>query len=263
MAGALDGLARWLRQSPTGLRVGSALGALYIRLVNGTTRWRIEGREHYDRLLAEGTGVVVVMWHGRLVMSPYWGDRRRRTVAMISANRDGELITGIVNRFGIHTVRGSTYDKAKARDKGGLRAYVGARRELVRERVILGISPDGPRGPRMRAQQGAAQLSIETRCPVQPVTFSTRHGRLLGSWDRFLVPYPFGRGVQIWGEPLYPPEAGDAQAAARFLAEIEAALIGITARADEMCGRAPVEPGPAIESTSVSEPPTAPKAGRA
>ena len=130
-----------------GVPVGARLGALYIRLVNATTRWRVEGREHYDRLLAEGTGVIVVMWHGRLFMSPYWGDRNRRTVAMISNNQDGELITAIVGRFGIHAVRGSTYDRGKARDKGGLRAYVGARRELRRERAIIGMSPDGPRGP--------------------------------------------------------------------------------------------------------------------
>ncbi len=272
MAGALDGLARWLRHSPTGLRVGSALGALYVRLVNATTRWQIEGRSQYDAVLALDTGIVVVMWHGRLFMSPFWGDMNRRTVAMISANRDGELITGIVNRFGIRTVRGSSYDHAKARDKGGLRAYVGARRELARENAILGISPDGPRGPRMRAQPGAAQLAIDTRCPVQPVTFSTRWGRLLGSWDRFLVPFPFGRGVQIWGEPLHPPAPGDPEAALRFLDEIEAALTGITVRADEICGRVPVMPGPPVEpppgsSDKESAPPSGqagdPKAGRA
>lgn len=238
----LDGLARWLRASPAGLRVGSALGALYIRLVNATTRWRVEGREHYHRLLDEGTGVVLVVWHGRLFMAPYWAGPGRRTVAMISANRDGELIARIFGRFGVQAVRGSSYDHAKAREKGGVRAYIGARRELAKERAVVGISPDGPRGPRMRVQPGAAQLSIETGCPVQPVTFSVRRGRVLRSWDRFLVPFPFGRGVQIWGEPLRPPPAGDAEAVARYAAEIETALIAITRRADESCGRAPVAP---------------------
>lgn len=243
---AIDTVARWLRHSSAGRLVASHLGALYIWLVTATTRWRIEGRGNFDRVLATGSGVIVVMWHGRLFMSPYWGDPCRRTVAMISNNRDGELITAIVGRFGIEAVRGSTYDRAKARDKGGLRAYVGARRELTRQHAIIGMSPDGPRGPRMRAQQGAAMLSIETGCPVQPVTFSTRRGRVLGSWDGFLFPYPFGGGVQIWGETLYPPEAGDPAAAERYLAKIETALTGITNRADAMCGRPPVAPGPPI-----------------
>jgi lysophospholipid acyltransferase (LPLAT)-like uncharacterized protein len=247
---ALEGLARWLRHSGTGRRVAARLGALYIRLVKATTRWRVEGRDGYERLLAEGTGVIVVMWHGRLFMSPFWGDPRRRTVAMISNNQDGELITAIVRRFGIHAVRGSTYDRAKARDKGGLRAYVGARRELTRERAIIGMSPDGPRGPRMLAQPGAAQLAIETRCPVQPVAFSTRRGRVLGSWDGFLLPFPFGSGVQIWGEPLRPPPGADLAAAERFRERIEGTLTEITRRADELCGREPVAPAPPIAHAS-------------
>ncbi len=252
---SLDAFARWLRRSGTGRAVGARVGALYIRLVGATTRWGFEGREGYDRLLADGTGVIVVMWHGRLFMSPYWGDSQRRTVAMISNNQDGELITSIVRRFGIHSVRGSTYDRAKARDKGGLRAYVGARRELVRKRAIIGMSPDGPRGPRMRAQAGAAQLSIETRCPIQPVAFSTRRGRVLGSWDGFLLPYPFGRGVQIWAEPLHPPPGGDPAAAERFLLRIEEVLTAITRRADELCARAPVTADP--PATPRVSPPTA------
>lgn len=241
----LDGLARRLRASPAGLRLGSALVALYIRLVNATTRWTCEGRENFDRVLGEGAGVVLAMWHGRLFMSPYWGDPGRPSVGMISNNRDGDLIAGILARFGFTAVRGSSHDSVKGRDKGGLRAYIGARRELTRGRAVLGISPDGPRGPRMRAQPGVAQLSIDTGCPVQPATFSVRRGRVLKSWDRFLVPFPFGRGVQIWGEPLRPPPAGDPAAAAAYLEEIEAALTAITARADMLCGREPVAPAPA------------------
>lgn len=243
---ALDGLARWLRQTRTGRTVAAHLGALYIRLVKATTRWQVEGREEYDGLLDKGTGVIVVTWHGRLFMSPFCGDRRRRTVAMISNNRDGELITALVARFGIHAVRGSTYDHGKRRDKGGRRAYVGAQRELTDARAILGMTPDGPRGPRMRAQQGAALLSVATGAPVQPVTFSARRGRVLGSWDRFLLPWPFGRGVQIWGKPLHPPAGADPAALDGYLADIEEALTAITRRADELCGRVPVEAGPPI-----------------
>ena len=124
----IEELARWLRRSGTGRRVAAYVGALYIRLVNATTRWRIEGREGYDRLLGQHGGVIVVMWHGRLFMAPYWGDSRRRTVAMISNNHDGDVIAGLFRHFGIHAVRGSTYDDEKRRDKGGRRAYVGALR---------------------------------------------------------------------------------------------------------------------------------------
>ena len=239
---ALDGLARWLRRSGTGRAVAARLGAFYIRLVRRTTRWRFEGREAYDRLVADGTGVIIVMWHGRLFMAPYCADPRRRFAAMISDNQDGELIAALFARFGIHAVRGSTYDREKRRDKGGRRAYATALRELGRRGAVVGITPDGPRGPRMRAQPGASVLSIATGAVIQPVGFSTSRGRLLGSWDRFLLPWPFGRGAMIWGEPLRPPAGDDAAAAGRYLQEIESALTAVTERADRLCGRAPVPP---------------------
>lgn len=244
----LDGLARWLRHAPTGRWMGSVIGALYMRLVNWTTRWTIEGRAHYDQALTGDTGVICVGWHGRLFMSVFWvprGKQRRYTVAMISNNRDGDLISALVARFGVVAVRGSTYDHQKKRDKGGAEAFAGTERALRDRKALVAITPDGPRGPRMRAQPGAARLSIVTRAPVQPITFSTRKGKTLRNWDRFVVPWPFGSGVQIYGETLYPPEADDDATVAAFARQIEEALNQITARADELCGRAAVIPEPA------------------
>lgn len=243
----LKGLAHWLRHSATGRWLSSHIGAFYMRLVHWTTRWSIEGRAHYDQALAGGTGVIAVGWHGRLFMSVFWvprGRQRRHTVAMISNNRDGDLISALVARFGVVAVRGSTYDHAKRRDKGGAEAFAGADRALRDKKALVAITPDGPRGPRMRAQLGAARLSMITGVPVQPITFATRKGKVLRNWDRFVVPFPFGRGVQIFGETLYPPANDDDASAEAYRLLIEEALNAITARADQACGRPVVEPDP-------------------
>lgn len=240
-----DGLAkrlgRWARQSPFVLALGGHAGALYIRLVMATTRWDVRGREHFDKAIARKGGVIGATWHGRLCLAPYWMPPGRRTVGMISANRDGELITRILARFGVEAVRGSSYDKVKGRDKGGARALVEAEAELAWGSVLV-ITPDGPRGPRMRVQPGTAQLSIRTRAPVFPMTYAVRRGRELKSWDRFLLPYPFGRGVQIMGAPLMPPKDMSAEAVEAFRVQIETALISLAREADIACGRTPVEP---------------------
>lgn len=246
MARLGDRIGRWIRQTPSGQRLGAWLGAAYIRLVNATTRWQIIGVEHFHNALPARTGIIATAWHGRLFMSPLWVPHDRRTVAMISNNRDGDLISAIVQRFGVSSVRGSSYDHEKRRDKGGAEAYAGAHQELSAGSVVA-ITPDGPRGPRMRAQRGAALLSIQTGAQVQPITFATVRGKTLRNWDRFLFPWPFGRGVQIYGPALNPPGTDDAAAVDRYVAEIEAALTEITNRADEMCGRSLVEPGPPID----------------
>lgn len=233
------------RALPFFVRMGALLIAFYIRLVNATTRWHVEGQEHLDHILARDGGAIFAIWHGRLLLMPGWDALGRRRVAMVSASRDGDLTAAVCAHFGIDAVRGSSYHHGKRRNKGALRAYVGARQALLRKKALLGISPDGPRGPLMRAEPGAAQLSIETGAPVLPVSYSVGWGKLLGSWDRFLLPFPFGRGVLIWGAPLFPPEKGDAEGAARYLESMEAALTNITNRADELCGRMPITADPA------------------
>jgi lysophospholipid acyltransferase (LPLAT)-like uncharacterized protein len=245
---SLDGLGRWLRHSPTGRQIGARLGAFYIRIVTWTVRWQIEGCENLDAALARDSGLIASIWHGRLFMSATFAPPGRRTVAMISNNRDGDLISAIVWRFGVFSVRGSTYDHAKQRDKGGAEAFAGAYEELTERAAVVAITPDGPRGPRMRAQPGAAALSIATRCPVLPVTFSVRRGKLMRSWDRFLMPWPFGRGVVVYGPLMDPPEAGNDGALMAFRQRIEDVTTEITAHADRLCGREPVEPGPVLDT---------------
>ncbi|MEM7176085.1 MAG: lysophospholipid acyltransferase family protein [Pseudomonadota bacterium] len=244
------GFARWLRQSPTGRTFVSRIAASYIRLVYATTKWDLQGAEAYGELIDTAAGgVIASSWHGRLFLAvTYAYPSRRRAVAMISNNSDGELIAAIVNRFGVHAVRGSTYDKAKRRDKGGAEAFQGALDEITQNRALVAITPDGPRGPRMRAQAGAVQLAIATRAPIVPIAFSVTRGKLLSSWDRFLLPWPFTRGVVIFGDALHPPAAGDDGAERAFLATYETALTDLTDRADALCGRMPVAPGPLIEA---------------
>ncbi|MEO1317016.1 MAG: lysophospholipid acyltransferase family protein [Pseudomonadota bacterium] len=249
--GLADRLGRWLRQSRFGQLAAIRLGAGYIWLVTVTTRWEVRGREHFDRILAPGTGVIAVMWHGRLFMSPTYAPLPRRTVAMISRAGDGDVITGIVARWGVETVRGSTYDKRKGQEKGGAQAFEGAERAL-REGAVVAITPDGPRGPRMRAQAGAAELSARTGAPVIGVAFSTRKGRCLQSWDRFLLPLPFGRGVILWSESLPAPPPKDAEAAEAQRQAIEAMLTRLTDAADAEIDRTPVSPAAPVAASDAS-----------
>ena len=57
------------------------------------------------------------------------------------------------------------------------------------------------------------------------------------SWDRFLVPYPAGRGLFIWGKPIWvqPDASAETQEAKRR--ELEEALHRITTEADEAVSR--------------------------
>jgi hypothetical protein len=253
------GLSGRLRRMPSARAAIAWAGAVTIRLLSRMTRWQVEGAAHREGLLAGGQGFVTAFWHGRLLMSGTWPAPGRVRVAMISNNRDGALIAAVVARLGAEAVRGSTRDRVKNRDKGGQAAFRAAREALERRAAVVGITPDGPRGPRMRAQPGVAQLSIATGCAVLPVGWSVRRGWLVRSWDRFLVPWPLTRGALVHGAPLWPPadSANDPAVVETYRARIEAALNAVTERADRLCGRVPVSPAPVEPDLATSHTPGA------
>jgi lysophospholipid acyltransferase (LPLAT)-like uncharacterized protein len=83
--------------------------------------------------------------------------------------------------------------------------------------------------------------------PVIAVAFSVRWGWNLTSWDRFLVPLPFGCGAIVYSPPRLPPEEGGPQAMERFRLALEGDLNAVTNQADDLCGRVrilPVAAGP-------------------
>lgn len=238
-----------IRRSPRLRRGVAGLGAWYIRLVERTTRWEVDDPVVRDRILAQTERSLIAVWHGRLLMLAGEMPPGRRAYAMISANRDGDIIADCVSRFGIGTMRGSSRDPRKPeKRKGGAAAAAEAIALLeAHDRIAIALTPDGPRGPRMRAQPGIAAIAAATGTQVVPFAYSTSRAIRLGSWDAFLAPLPFGRGVKMWGRPLVPPADRSPASIEAFRARIEAELIRITQDADRRMGRAPVEPAPPRE----------------
>ena len=217
-------------------RAACWIGAQYIRFVHATGRWQTVRGEVPHRYWEAGRPFILSFWHGRLLMMPYCWPRGTTIHMLISQHRDGRLIADTVAHFGIDTVAGSS-------SKGGaqaLRAMVKA----LKAGECVGITPDGPRGPRMRASDGIVSVARLAGVPVIPATYATRSGRVLGSWDRFLVAAPFTRGVIVWGEPIEVPRDADADALEATRLKIETAMNAITAEADGLGGRTPVDPAP-------------------
>lgn len=217
------------------------LGAAYIGLVLRTVRWDWIARAHFDAVRAADKPFIVAFWHGRLAMMvPVIGMSDLPAHVIISNNKDGELIARLVGLFGGLTIRGSTRDPRKRKGKGGetvLRAAVGR----LRAGELVAITPDGPRGPSMRAQAGVAAMSAMTGVPVIPFAWATRRARRLGSWDGFLLPWPFDRGFYAVGAPI-GPTGRDREAVEAHRLAIEKGLDAVTRLADERAGRAPAAP---------------------
>lgn len=232
-----------LTRQPAFRRFLCRLGTLYIRLVYATSRWTTQGEDIPRAFWEAGKPFILCFWHGRLMMMPFiW--RRNLPIRMLTSQHDdGQLIAELMRPFGIDTITGSS-------SRGGgnaLRAMI----TTLRDGVSTGLTPDGPRGPRMRATSGTITLARLAGVPVIPVAFSTTHGTCLDSWDRFLVARPFGRGVFIWGNPLEVPRNADDRALEDARNTLESRLNDLTNRADRHCGRAPVQPDPATPDADI------------
>jgi lysophospholipid acyltransferase (LPLAT)-like uncharacterized protein len=94
----------------------------------------------------------------------------------------------------------------------------------------------------MRATDGIVTVARMAGVPIMPCSFSCRSRVVLNTWDRFVLPLPFSRGVIIWGEPIFVARGSDAAALAASKAEVEAALTGVTQQADAVMGVETVGP---------------------
>jgi len=213
------------------------LGAGYIRLVHLTGRWQIVGADIPKQFWDADKPFILCFWHGRLMMMPYCWDFAHPIHMMVSYHRDGQFIARTVKNFGIDTVVGSS-------SKGGARAL----RDMIKllaKGICVGLTPDGPRGPRMRAGAGVVSLARLSGVPVVPAAYSISRGWNLNSWDRFLVGGLFGRGVIVWGEPVAVERDADSDAQEQARDLIETRLIAVSQQADSLCGRPPVMPADA------------------
>jgi hypothetical protein len=237
-------LGKWLSNGPAGQFVLTFMVAQYLRLVHATTRWSKVDSQLLTDPVSAGRPVIAIMWHGRLLMAPYVWPRPQPLHLLVSRHGDGEYFARVMAQFGLPAVRGSTAREDKDRDKGGapaLREMLG----LLKQGLSVGITPDGPRGPRMRLAMGIVTLARLSGAPVVPIAFATSHRRLLGSWDRFHLAWPFGRGAMVYGRPIVVARDLDAEQQEAARLEIEAALNAVTDRADLLVGQDTVEPAAA------------------
>ena len=198
-------------------------------IVSGVaTTWRIETvhEERWTAISHDPGPLLVLLWHDAL-LPLLWYHRNRGVVVVVSRARDGQYLVDQAHRLGYRTVEGSSH-------RGRVQAMRGALRSL-NERAIVAITPDGPRGPRRVIKPGGLAAAQAAGARVITLHAEARPSRRLGSWDRFLVPWPLAR-VRIAYGPVFevePGERGVTEAVARAgrdlaLLEEEIAWPGVT-----------------------------------
>ena len=207
--------------------------AQWMRFCFATIRWTHENQHLAEEVWRQGGGVLCVFWHSRIGLSPAcWPlDRATPAKALISLSADGEFIAKAVARQGFPAVRGSSANKDKAdRAKGGSQALRDGLRQL--KAGGLAITPDGPRGPARQMAEGLPLMAKLSGAPALFIGMSCNPAIRLSSWDKAVLPLPFGKGAVVWDLARYP-EGGDI---AEVTADWTRRLDAVEARADALTG---------------------------
>ena len=131
--------------------------------------------------------IIFACWHGELLMIPPFYLRYNRTLkakVLISPHFDGKLISKTVKFFGLGTLTGSS-------DKNPTKTLIQAIKSL-KEGYDIGITPDGPKGPRHEVADGIIVMAQKANVKVVLIEVKPTKYWQLNSWDYFQIPKPFG-----------------------------------------------------------------------
>ncbi|MBL9166611.1 MAG: lysophospholipid acyltransferase family protein [Verrucomicrobiales bacterium] len=198
-----------------------------IRGLGLTLRVRFEAAPEVTERVLKGP-VIFAIWHNRLSLAlPAYGwtirkhRPHRRMAAIVSASRDGALVARVLELFEVQPVRGSS-------SRRGSQALL----ELVTQAergLDLAVTPDGPRGPAYRVQEGVIAMAQLTGFPVIPCSYVLDTKIQLKTWDRFQIPIPFTSVRVRMGEPVEVPRdlpAAEREGFRQLLEQRMAALAG-------------------------------------
>ncbi len=156
---------------------------------------------------------IMACWHGELLMIPYAYNRYKKipnVKLLISDHFDGSLIAKTLSNFGFGTIRGSS-------TRNAARALLSAIKEL-KSGSDLGITPDGPKGPRHEVADGIVVMAQKAKVKIVLVEIKPRDYWQLSSWDKFIIPKPFGL-IRYYISDMIDVEGIDLQDAKEMIKE--------------------------------------------
>ena len=164
------------------LKIVPLLGSLLIRFLYATNKKKFYAPENLG-----DKPFIMACWHGELLMIPYaytYYKKNPSVKLLISEHFDGNLIAKTLSFFKFGTIRGSS-------TRGGVKALLESIKEL-KNGYDLGITPDGPKGPRHQVSDGIVVMAQKADVNIVLVTIKPSSFWQLKSWDKFIIPKPFG-----------------------------------------------------------------------
>ena len=193
---------KYFLNSTFSLKLIAWLLSIYLKFVYFTTKWEfftITGIKIDKLPLFNKT--IVLSWHNKLAIMPYAMKYVKNLSILASGHSDGLIITYILNLLSINTINGSTNRNSYS----SLQQII----SLLKKNHNIGITPDGPKGPRQQINSNLLQIAIKYNAQVLPFGGYFSKCKIVNSWDKLEFPLPFAKAVIVVGSPFIIDSAKD------------------------------------------------------
>ncbi len=226
--------SRWGPLGELKYRLVGIAGSYFIRALARCCNGELENGDIPAQVRASGRPVIYAFWHGRLIV-PSYTHRNSGVGILVSRSADGEYIARVAGRLGFHPIRGSSTRGAEE----GFREML----EYLRSGGDVGITPDGPTGPRYKVKKGIVYLARAAGAGIVPCGVAIDRYWQFGSWDEFRVMKPGAYVLARFGGPIFVPERSSKQRMETTRVALEEMLNALTADvesrvAEARCSRA-------------------------
>ena len=180
---------------------GNAL-AFYHRILAGTLRFQIEGQANVSKAKASGRPLLWLFWHEQLSTFVTYAVRfvggDKFTIVTLGGDPRGDILSNFASSLGATPYGVDMQGNPMEAGRNVLRVI-----EALKAGKESFLAPDGPDGPAFEPKAGASFLARKAQAAVIPVGGFTKAGFALRRWDKYLLPFPFGRLRLVFGEPIF------------------------------------------------------------
>ncbi len=171
--------------------------ALYISFVKLTSKINYINLSIPQSFWKNNKPFILAFWHNQLMMISYTWKSPKKINILASSHSDGRFGSIVGKYFNLHNIPTSV---------DGNNMSIRIIYKKLKEKKYIGMTPDGPRGPKEIVSEGIIKIAKATNTPIIPCGFWSSKNFSLRSWDSFLVTLPFAKGCFVWKEPLYIPK---------------------------------------------------------
>jgi len=193
------------------IQIKTILGSVLLKIIYGSNRKDVRGRENYVSLIKDGKSVILSVWHAQL-LSVVHDLRKENFHAIAGTHEDAEIISRIATKWGWNMIRGSSKEKGDVAYKNMINA-------LKQPGNAVFITPDGPTGPARIPKPGGIRAAQATNAAIIPISVHSTRRWGFANWDTFYLEKPFGKIYIQYGEPIFFDKKQDFDECSQILIE--------------------------------------------